>query len=216
MALCNIVLLFAEQNTSIKTIKLAQKGERIVKVMCDTAKLPKAAGMIEELKVKIKNSKACPPLPKSKLEAVAYFVSRGDMRQRSSHLHVPHDAKCPVCGMFISKYPKWAAFMEHDGKKYYFDGVKDMMKYYLFDGDFPYDRSHISKMTVSDYYTLEEIPAKEAFYVLDSNVFGPMGHELIPFKNKVSAKTFKTEHNGKVIVKFDEITDKMVMSLDGM
>jgi nitrous oxide reductase accessory protein NosL len=200
----------------MKVIKLSQKGEKIVHTLCEKRKLPSSAGTIEELIGKIKASKACPPLSKSKLEAVAYYISNGSMKMSVAHMHVPDNAKCPVCGMFVSKYPKWAASMHIEGKKYFFDGVKDMMKYYIFDGDFLYDRKHISQMTVSDYYTLEEIPAKEAFYVLDSDVFGPMGHELIPFKSQKSAETFKLEHNGKAIVKFDDITDKMVMSLDGM
>ena len=39
-------------------------------------------------------------------------------------------AKCPVCGMFVNKYPKWTAVIEtSDGTNYYFDGVKDMMKF---------------------------------------------------------------------------------------
>ena len=69
---------------------------------------------------------------------------------------------------------------------------------------------------MSDYYTLEAIPAKEAFYVLDPDVYGPMGHELVPFKKRKSAQTFMEEHNGKKIVRFDEITDHMVMALDGI
>jgi len=209
-------ILYAYEGSSMKVMKLSQKGEKIVHTLCKKEKLPPASGSIKEVMEKIKASKSCPPLSKSKLEAVAYYISNGSMATIQERMHVPNDAKCPVCGMFVSKYPKWAAFMERDGKKYFFDGVKDMMKYYIFDGDFVYDRKQISKMTVSDYYTLEEIPAKEAFYVLDSDVFGPMGHELIPFKNEESAKTFKTEHNGKAIVQFDEITDKMLMSLDGM
>jgi len=45
----------------------------------------------------------------------------------------------PVCGMFVAKYPKWPASISYEGKIYYFDGVKDMMKYYIFDGNFPCD-----------------------------------------------------------------------------
>ena len=209
-------MLYAYEGSSMKVVKLSQKGEKIVHALCEREKLPSASGTIEALMEKIKASKSCPPLSKSKLEAVAYYISNGSMTIHQEHMQVPRDAKCPVCGMFVGKYPKWTAFMEREEKKYFFDGVKDMMKYYIFDGDFVYDRKQISRMTVSDYYTLEEIPAKEAFYVLDSNVFGPMGHELIPFKNEKSAKTFKSEHNGKAIVKFDEITDQMLMSLDGM
>ena len=208
--------LFANEMSLTKIVKLSNKGEKIVKTLCESKKLPSSQGTIEQLMEKIKTSDACPPLSKSKLEAVAYYVSNGSMKLTGKHIDVPAEAKCPVCGMFVSKYPKWAAFMEYDGKKQYFDGVKDMMKYYIFDGDFPYDRTHIRKMTVSDYYTLEEISAKEAFYVVDSDVFGPMGRELIPFKSKKSAKAFMDDHNGKAMVKFDEITDKMVMALDGI
>lgn len=216
MTLCIVGPLFANESSLAKIVTLSNKGEKIVKTLCDATKLPSAQGSIEDLMEKIKVSGACPPLSESKLEAVAYYVSNGSMKLAGKHIDVPAEAKCPVCGMFVNKYPKWAAYMKHDDKSYYFDGVKDMMKYYIFDGDFPYDRSHISKMTVSDYYTLEEIPAKEAFYVLDSDVFGPMGRELIPFKSQKSAKAFMDDHNGKALVKFDEITDKMVMALDGL
>jgi len=208
--------LFANEQSLAKIVKLSNKGEKIVKTLCDSKKLPSAQGTIEQLMEKIKTSQACPSLSRSKLEAVAYYVSNGSMKLAGKHIDVPADAKCPVCGMFVSKYPKWAAFMQINGEKYYFDGVKDMMKYYIFDGDFPYDRTHISEITVSDYYTLEEISAKEAFYVLDSDIFGPMGRELIPFKSEKSAKAFMDDHNGKAMVKFDEITDKMVMALDGI
>jgi nitrous oxide reductase accessory protein NosL len=118
--------------------------------------------------------------------------------------------------MFVAKYPKWAAEMVVDGKKHYFDGVKDMMKYYIFDGDFPYDRKKIEKMDVTDFYTLEAIPAKEAYYVLGSKLYGPMGNELIPFKTEQEAKDFIKDHGGDRIVRFDEITPKMVMALDGI
>ena len=208
--------LFANEQSLVKIVKLSNKGEKIVKTLCEAKKLPSSEGTIEQLMEKIKTSGACSSLSRSKLEAVAYYVSNGSMKLAGKHIDVPADAKCPVCGMFVSKYPKWAAFMQINDKKYYFDGVKDMMKYYIFDGDFPYDRKNISEITVSDYYTLEEIPAKEAFYVLDSDIFGPMGHELIPFKSKKSAKAFMDDHNGKAMLKFDEITDKMVMALDGI
>lgn len=208
--------LFADELGLAKIVKLSNKGEKIVQTLCESEKLPTPEGTVEELMEKVKTSGACPPLSKSKLEAVAYYVSYDSMKLASKYIDVPAKAKCPVCGMFVSKYPKWAAHIKHDGRNYYFDGVKDMMKYYIFDGDFPYDRSHISEITVSDYYTLEEISARDATYVLDSTVFGPMGRELIPFKSKQSAKAFMDDHNGKAMVKFDEITDKMVMALDGI
>src|SRR5512137_2366332 len=39
--------------------------------------------------------------------------------------------KCPVCGMFVAKYPDFVAVLTfNDGTHAFFDGVKDMMKYY--------------------------------------------------------------------------------------
>ena len=208
--------LFAQTHDSLKVMKLAQKGERIAKVMCDASKLPQPATTLEATIEALKEAKACRPLSASKRKAVAAYVMHGAHPVQAMHMHVPGEAKCPVCGMFVSKYPKWAASMQVGQNHYYFDGVKDMMKYYIFDGDFPYDRAAISQMKVSDYYTLEAIDAKSAYYVLDPDLFGPMGHELVPFKTKAQAQTFAQEHHGKRIVRFDEITASMVMALDGI
>jgi len=211
-----IVSLMAQEHNTVKITKLAQKGERIVKVMCQKEKLPLKSASLDALKASIKASKACAPLSKSKLEAVAAYLQYGSKQSHKGHIHVPQEAKCPVCGMFVAKYPKWAAMMQIDGKSYYFDGVKDMMKYYIFDGDFPYDRTRITAIEVSDYYTLEPVAAQKAFYVVDPDVYGPMGHELVPFASQERAKTFSAEHHGKKIVTFDDITASMVMALDGI
>jgi len=208
--------LFANELSLAKIVKLSNKGEKIVKTLCDAKKLPSAQGTIEQLMEKIKTSGACPPLSQSKLEAVAYYVSNGSMKLTGKHIEVPTEEKCPVCGMFVAKYPKWVGLIIVDEKKHYFDGVKDMMKFYIFDGDFPYDRKKISQIQVTDFYTLEGIPAKEAFYVIGSDVYGPMGNELIPFKTHKAAKNFMNDHRGTEIVHFDKITAKMVMALDGI
>lgn len=211
-----VLPLFAAEMSLAKIVKLSNKGEKIVKTLCESDKLPDATGTIEQLMEKVKNSQACPPLSKSKLEAVAYYVSNGSMKLTGKHIAVPAEAKCPVCGMFVAKYPKWVGLIVVDNKKHYFDGAKDMMKFYIFDGDFPYDRKKISTIKVTDFYTLEGIPAKEAFYVIGSDVYGPMGNELIPFKTRKAAKNFLDDHRGSEIVIFDKITAKMVMALDGV
>ena len=82
--------------------------------------------------------------------------------------------------------------------------------------DFPYDRSKINNIEVTDFYTLQAIDAKKAFYVLGSDVYGPMGNELIPFFTKDAAQNFMHDHSGKNIITFDAITPKLVMGLDGI
>jgi nitrous oxide reductase accessory protein NosL len=131
-------------------------------------------------------------------------------------IEVPKKVKCPVCGMFVAKYPKWAALIDIEGKKHYFDGVKDMMKFYIFDVDFPYNRNNVTDIKVTDFYTLQAIDAKQAFYVIGSDVYGPMGNELIPFRTEKAAQNFMTDHRGQKIIRFDEISPKLVMGLDGL
>ncbi|NPA28350.1 MAG: hypothetical protein GXN91_04850 [Epsilonproteobacteria bacterium] len=195
--------------------RLAKRGKKVINLFCEPSKLPKDGALVEELVQKIKESNACEGISDKDIKAVAtYLLSKN--HHHSTQIDVPKDAKCPVCGMFVAKYPRWAAVMEIDGKKFYFDGVKDMMKYYIFDGDFKYNREKISKMEVTNYYTLEPIDAKKAFYVIGSNIYGPMGNELIPFSTLDEAKNFLKEHNGKKIIKFNEITPKLVLSLDGV
>jgi nitrous oxide reductase accessory protein NosL len=211
-----ISLSFAEGSGTVQIVKLSQKGEKIAEVLCQADKLPKAKGTIEELMDTIAASGACKKLSKTKLKAVAYYVSNGSMKPNANAMKVPEGAKCPVCGMFVSKYPKWAAMMDVNGHKHYFDGVKDMMKYYIFDADFPYDRKRITQISVTDFYTLEAIPARFAHFVLGSEVFGPMGNELIPFHTEEAAKSFIKDHGGEKIVRFKDITPRMVMALDGI
>jgi nitrous oxide reductase accessory protein NosL len=197
-------------------VRLAHKGAKIAQVLCDESKLPSAKGTIEELMEKITASHACRKLSRSKLKAVAYYLVNGNLSETANQMKVPEGAKCPVCGMFVSKYPKWAAMMEVNGHKHYFDGVKDMMKYYFFDGDFPYDRSKITQMEVTDFYTLEAFPIRFAWFVYDSKLYGPMGRELIPFRTEEAAKNFMRDHGGERIVRLKDVTPQMVMALDGI
>ena len=125
--------------------------------------------------------------------------------------------KCPVCGMFVAKYPDFAAeIIFRDGSTYFFDGVKDMFKFYF--NLATYDKSKkiadIDAIYVTDYYDLKWIDGFKAFYVEGSDVYGPMGRELIPFEKKEGAEQFMIDHIGKSLLKFDEITSDVIKNLD--
>ena len=125
--------------------------------------------------------------------------------------------KCPVCGMFIFKYPDWtSAVIFKDGSRAFFDGPKDMFKYLM-----DLKRYNPSKKTedidaiwVLDYYAVSPINARNAWYVLGSDVFGPMGRELIPLEKESEAKEFMKDHKGKKILKFSEVTAEVIKTLD--
>ena len=215
--------LYANEETkelsANKYAKLVQKGEKISKKLCEEKKLSKiTAKSFNEISKQIETSKPCMTLNKRNKTALIYFLMEGEDTNKSikETINVPKGSKCPVCGMFVSKYPKWVATIEIGKNIHYFDGVKDMMKFYIFDADFPYDRKKINTINVTDFYTLKKIHAKEAFFVLGSDIFGPMGDELIPFATKASAKNFMRDHNAEKILLFTDITPKLVMALDGI
>jgi nitrous oxide reductase accessory protein NosL len=125
--------------------------------------------------------------------------------------------KCPVCGMFVAKYPDFLAeIIFRDGTYAFFDGAKDMFKYYFNLAKYNPKKklSDIESIYVTDYYDLTLTDALKAFYVMGSDVYGPMGNELIPFRNSSDAQEFMKDHRGKTILKFQEITSEKIKGLD--
>ena len=125
--------------------------------------------------------------------------------------------KCPVCGMFPAKHPDFGAqILFEDGSYAVFDGVKDMFKYYFNLAKFNPSKklAHIDSIYVKDYYDLTWVDGYEAFYVMGSDVYGPMGREIIPFVKKAAAEQFMIDHIGKSLLKFDEITYDLIKGLN--
>lgn len=128
---------------------------------------------------------------------------------------VAKDTRCAVCGMFVAKYPNWLATLTmSDGETKHFDGVKDMMVFYFAPQKYGAKAgATIKEIQVNDYYTLSPVDARQAWYVVGSDVTGPMGHEFIPFATKDAAESFSKDHHGKKIQTFTEITAEQVESM---
>jgi nitrous oxide reductase accessory protein NosL len=125
--------------------------------------------------------------------------------------------KCPVCGMFVAKYKDFAGQIQFkDGTAVFFDGPKDLFSYYL--GLARYNPrkkpTDVAAVFVTSYYTLAPIDGLKAWYVTGSDVYGPMGRELVPFEKEAEAREFKKDHKGKAIVRFREVTPTHIKELE--
>jgi len=124
---------------------------------------------------------------------------------------------CPVCGMLVARYPAWiATVLYEDGHADHFDGAKDLFKY-LFDlPRYAPGRStgEITAIGVTEYYGLTRIDARSAWYVIGSEVLGPMGHELVPLETRGDAEEFTEDHQGSRILRFDDVTPELLERLD--
>lgn len=117
--------------------------------------------------------------------------------------------RCPVCGMFVAPYPDWiATIVLKDDSQIFFDGCKDLFRYYfdLPEGENKGTRGEIAEIYVTDYYSTKLVPAADVFFVLGSDVYGPMGKELIPVADKELAETFMRDHSGTRVLLFKQIT----------
>lgn len=141
------------------------------------------------------------------------FVFGGEKRPPAPG---PND-KCPVCGMFVKKYPDWVAgIIFKDGSGVFFDGAKDMFRYTLDLKKYnpKKSRSDIEAVYVTEYYRLTLMDGTKAFFVIGSDVLGPMGKELIPLAGDAEAKEFFKDHKGKRILTFKEVTPEVIKTLD--
>ena len=124
---------------------------------------------------------------------------------------------CPVCGMFVSLYPDWVAtVLYQDGHVHHFDGAKDLFKYLL---NLPkyapgHSPDNIAAIGVTEYYGVTRIDARAAWYAIGSDTLGPMGHELVPLTTQAEAEEFLKDHQGKRILRFDDVTPALLEQLD--
>jgi len=129
----------------------------------------------------------------------------------------PAKAKCPVCGMFVAKYPDWTASITfRDSITVYFDGPKDLFTFYLDPGRYApaKKQADIADIRVKDYYSLAIVDGRRALYVMGSNVLGPMGKELVPFAGKEDAGGFMRDHRGVRVLRFNDITRSVLKGLE--
>lgn len=152
--------------------------------------------------------------------ALLSTLPAGPARARAPSVDLPKPGPrdvCPVCGMFVAKYPEWVAtVLWSDGEAAHFDGPKDFFKYLEKLDKYAPGRTpdQIAGMGVTEYYGLALIDAKAARYVIGSDVYGPMGHELVPLATAVDATDFLRDHKGTRELGFDAVTFDMLVKLD--
>jgi nitrous oxide reductase accessory protein NosL len=150
------------------------------------------------------------------LMGLAAVLSAGSKPSPNPKGTVPK-GNCSVCGMYVANFPDWAAAISFkDGAQEWFDGPKDLFTFLLDLKRYAAQRnpSDISAVQVKDYYGLKHIDGQKAFFVIGSNVMGPMGKELVPFATEAGARDFLKDHRGQKILTFQEITTGVLKGME--
>jgi len=204
-----VVLQASSYSQTMKEKKIYPMGQKIHQKKCPHLDISQYTSY-ESLLQALQEQHICGNLNTKYSEALSLYLwdkTRNHIKHYEK-LTVDKKEKCPVCGMFLYKYPQWVSRIYYGDKSFSFDGIKDMMKFY-FD-----NKEGVRELLVQDYYTGKTINAKQAYFVIGSDVYGPMGNEFIAFDTLKSAKHFLLDHRGKKVIEFSEITPELVYKLD--
>ncbi len=115
--------------------------------------------------------------------------------------------RCALCGMRVTRGSAFASgAVEANGQEVLFDSVKCMFRWLgqHTDARDPWTTEHLSR---------SEHPARDLFYVMGSDIDGPMGADLVPVDTREHAEQIRTSHHGTQILAFSEVTSDVLDEL---
>lgn len=147
--------------------------------------------------------------------ATPYDASSGlAMRAPKS---IPADARCPICGMYPARTPRWAAqIIFKDGASHFFDSPIDLFVFLQRIDRYNkrYVQEDIAVSFVTDFDSGQWIEAQHAFFVQGSITMGPMrGADLPAFSTREAAAVFSRNQRGKVLA-FKQVTPELIQSMN--
>ena len=128
----------------------------------------------------------------------------------TEHNHNKTSTDCRHCGMSSVEFPKWRVKLVAKAGEVWYCSPRCMFISTLDKEKAPKD---IQSIEAVEYYNTKGIDAKTAYYVTGSDVLGPMGHDLVPLKDKAAATDFKNEHKGAKIFTFADVSMETVKAL---
>ena len=133
-------------------------------------------------------------------------------RKKTGKIKEPTETdSCTVCGMYPARYPKHKCqILAKNGKTLHFCSTKCMANYNADPAKYEKEPAGTKMAWVTLYSDGMYESAFGAYYVVGSQVNGPMGKEAIPFKLKKNAEEFIKENGGK-IVSYSQLTPELIM-----
>lgn len=132
----------------------------------------------------------------------------GNHQHQGNGKEINHD--CSYCGMPSQEFPQWNVKMMSKKGEQWFCSPRCMFLNVL---DKENTASAIQSIQVTDYYESQKIDGQKAFYVIKSDVIGPMGQDLVPFSEENAAKDFQKEHGGEKVLKYSEVSLEIIKEL---
>jgi nitrous oxide reductase accessory protein NosL len=123
----------------------------------------------------------------------------------------PKAERCSKCGMLVDDHPRWiAGVVGPSGKEQRFCSPRCM---------FAWLRGPRGEGArdpwITEYYHQKRMPIDQVFFVMGSDVTGPMGKALVPVAGRPAAERFLQDHHGTRILTATEITSDLLKEIAG-
>ena len=135
----------------------------------------------------------------------------------NGRMQISPEDRCPVCGMKVIRYPKFAGAIQlHNSATYYFCSTGCMIRSWMhpeiYLGTTP---SELKQPVVKEYFTGRQVDGRSIIFVFGSDVIGPMGPALVPVMDEDYLKVFKKRHGAKSQFLLNDMDDDKWLEMTG-
>lgn len=121
--------------------------------------------------------------------------------------------KCPLCGMYPARYPKFnCQIVFQDGSYEAFDSAIGLLVYLHFPDKTGLKLKPVAGIYFKNYLKEGWLEADKAFFVTGSEIRGPMGVQFLPVDSKQAAEELKKQAQGKDIIHFKMINRQYLIN----
>ena len=120
------------------------------------------------------------------------------------------DARCTVCGMYPARYPEHRCQLSTgDGETQHFCSSQCLVSFLAFPKEYMKKSIQVKSVWVTVSHEQSYEYANGLYYLVGSQIMGPMGKEALPYRNKAMAEKAAKDHGGQVI-RFQELTPQRI------
>ncbi|MFZ7125286.1 MAG: nitrous oxide reductase accessory protein NosL [Desulfobacterales bacterium] len=128
----------------------------------------------------------------------------------SGQMVIAESDRCPVCAMFPSKYPDFAAAIQLKNlRTYYFCCPGCMITAWLHpEAYLGAPSGERLRAVATHYFTGKHTDCRDLVWVAGSDVIGPMGPAVVPLRTREEIEAFRRRHGGSAVFTLDKLTDE--------
>jgi len=114
--------------------------------------------------------------------------------------------RCPLCKMYPARYPKFnCQIVFKDGSYEAFDSTIGLLVYLHFPDKTGKTLKPITGIYFKDYLKGGWLEADQTFFVVGSEIRGPMGIQFLPVDSEQAAADLKNQAQGKEVVHYKNL-----------